>query len=302
VAIVEAAHAHGELSALAADDLPDTPADETVDSLRLYVKAIRRPLLSAAEERQLARRIKLGDVEARRCLIESNLRLVITIARGYSNADGRVSLPDLIQEGNLGLIRAVERFDGNRGLRFSTYAAWWIREAIVRALAQHSRPVRLPAHVFNELGRVRRARRQLTSTLGREPRRSELAAATGIAERRLDVLLGLVDESVSLDRPTAYGDTTLGELLPDTAGRPDEIAADRHRELDLAAALDRLDARERQLLTLRYDTDGEPLRSLREVGVELGLTRERVRQIEAGAFEKLRRRAPHLQHYLVASD
>jgi RNA polymerase primary sigma factor len=271
---------------------------ETQDPLKLYVRQIGEgPLLTAAEERELARRKDAGDEAAKRRLIESNLRLVMSIARNYANAG--VPLLDLIQEGNLGLIRAVEKFDGERGFKLSTYATWWIRQAITRAIADQSRTIRLPVHVVDQVRRVMRARRVLAQKLGRDPTDEEIAGEAGIEVKRVQELFELVEDPVSLETPVGDGDSMYGDLLEDArAEQPEVVTAERLREAEIAAALATLSERMRSVLELRYGLSGERPRSLEEVGTMLGVTRERVRQLEASAFRELQTHAPALRLYL----
>jgi RNA polymerase primary sigma factor len=276
----------------------DAAAPETQDPLKLYVRQIGDGrLLTAAEERELARRKDLGDEAAKRRLIESNLRLVMSIARNYTNSG--VPLLDLIQEGNLGLIRAVEKFDGSRGFKLSTYATWWIRQAISRAIADQGRTIRLPVHVVDQVRRVTRAKRLLTQKLGRDPLIPEIALETGLEPKRITDLLELIEDPVSLETPVGDGDSIYGDLLEDAnSDQPEAVTAERLREAEVVAALERLNPRMRQVLELRYGLAGERPRSLEEVGGLLGVTRERVRQLEASAFRELQAHAPALRLYL----
>jgi RNA polymerase primary sigma factor len=271
---------------------------ETQDPLKLYVRQIGDGrLLTAAEERELARRKDLGDEAAKRRLIESNLRLVMSIARNYVNSG--VPLLDLIQEGNLGLIRAVEKFDGSRGFKLSTYATWWIRQAITRAIADQGRTIRLPVHVVDQVRRVTRARRVLLQRLGRDPLPEELAVEAGFPAKRVTELLELVEDPVSLETPVGEGDSMYGDLLEDTnSDLPEVVTAERLREVEITEALEKLAPRMRRVIELRYGLAGEKPRSLEEVGSLLGVTRERVRQLEASAFRELQAHAPALRLYL----
>jgi RNA polymerase primary sigma factor len=270
------------------------------DPLRLYVRQIGNgALLTREEERELARRKDAGDEAAKRQLIESNLRLVMAITRNYTKAD--VPLLDLIQEGNLGLIRAVEKFDYRLGFKLSTYATWWIRQAITRALADQGRTIRLPVHVADQVRRLLRARRQLAQKLNREPTLAELAHETQQTEDRVRELLELMESPVSLETPVGDGESLYGDLIEDVhALAPHEQTAEQARARELAGALKDLNPRMRRVLTLRFGLDGEPPQTLEEVGAQLGITRERVRQLETRALRELRVAAPGLEHYLRA--
>jgi RNA polymerase primary sigma factor len=278
-------------------DLLDQPA-QTQDPLKLYVRQIGDgPLLTREAERELARRKDEGDEEAKRRLIESNLRLVMSITRNYTKAG--VPLLDLIQEGNLGLIRAVEKFDYRLGFKLSTYATWWIRQAITRALADQGRTIRLPVHVADQVRRLMRARRQLAQKLNREPTIAELAKESQNSEKRVQELLDLVEDPVSLETPVGDGESLYGDLIEDMhSDHPDELTAKRLRSRELAHALRHLNPRMRRVLALRFGLDGEAPQTLEEVGAGLGITRERVRQLEARALRELRLAAPDLELYL----
>ena len=268
------------------------------DPLRLYVRQIGDgPLLTPAEERELARRKDEGDEQARRRLVESNLRLVMSITRKYTKAG--VPLLDLIQEGNLGLIRAVEKFDYKLGFKLSTYATWWIRQAITRALADQGRTIRLPAQVAEQARRVLRARRVLTQKLNRAPTIDELAAESELPAERVAELLQLVEDPVSLETPVGDGESVYGDLLEDTVSeRPDDVTDLNFRGEELRRALARLSPRMRRVLVSRYGLAGGKPATLEEVGAELGVTRERVRQLETRALRELRQAAPALELYL----
>jgi RNA polymerase primary sigma factor len=275
-------------------------AEATQDPLKLYVRAIGDgPLLTAAEERELARRKDEGDEEAKKKLIESNLRLVMSITRNYTKAG--VPLLDLIQEGNLGLIRAVEKFDYRMGFKLSTYATWWIRQAVTRALADQGRTIRLPVHVADQVRRLMRARRQLAQKLNREPTQAELATESGFPEKRVQELLDLVEDPVSLETPVGDGESMYADLIEDVhSERPDEETSQKLRRKELAEALLRLNPRMQRVLQLRFGLDGQPPQTLEEVGAGLGITRERVRQLESRALRELRAVAPDLELYLRA--
>jgi RNA polymerase primary sigma factor len=279
------------------------PASEQTtaeDPLKLYVRQIGGgALLTREEERELARRKDEGDEEAKKRLIESNLRLVMAITRNYTKAN--VPLLDLIQEGNLGLIRAVEKFDYKLGYKLSTYATWWIRQAITRALADQGRTIRLPVHVADQVRRLLRARRQLAQKLNHEPSLAELAKETQQSEERVRELLELVENPVSLETPVGDGESLYGDLIEDVNSlAPHEQSAEQARARELAGALDKLNPRMRRVLSLRFGLDGEVPQTLEEVGTQLGITRERVRQLETRALRELRVAAPGLEHYLRA--
>ena len=279
-------------------DVFDAPAP-TQDPLKLYVRQIGDGrLLTATEERELARRKDMGDEAAKRRLIECNLRLVMSITRNYTKAG--VPLLDLIQEGNLGLIRAVEKFDYKMGFKLSTYATWWIRQAITRALADQGRIIRLPVHVADQVRRLMRTRRVLAQKLNREPTVAELAAAAELPVKKVKDLLELVEEPVSLETPVGDGESLYGDLIEDTkTDRPELTTADGMRHRELVKALDSLNPRMRRVVALRFGLDGEKPQTLEEVGAGLGITRERVRQLESRALRELRTVAPDLELYLA---
>jgi RNA polymerase primary sigma factor len=268
------------------------------DPLKLYVRAIGDGrLLTAVEERELARLKDEGDEGARRKLIESNLRLVMSITRNYTRAD--VALLDLIQEGNLGLMRAVDKFDWTMGFKLSTYATWWIRQAVQRALAEQSRTIRLPVHIADQVRRVQRARRTLGQELSRDPTFDEIAAETELTPKRVHELLELVQDHLSLETPVGDGESVMSDLIEDpNAAGPEAETALRLRSTELARALAQLKPRLQRVLILRYGLDGTNGRTLEQVGVELGITRERVRQLETRALRELRNVAPSLELYL----
>ena len=284
-------------SSSAAEDLRAEHATAQ-DPLKLYVRQIGGgALLTREEERELARRKDEGDEEAKRRLIESNLRLVMAITRNYTRAN--VPLLDLIQEGNLGLIRAVEKFDYRLGYKLSTYATWWIRQAITRALADQGRTIRLPVHVADQVRRLLRARRQLAQKLNREPTLVELARAAEQSEERVRELLELVENPVSLETPVGDGESLYGDLIEDVHSlAPHEQSAEQARGRELAGALEQLNPRMHRVLSLRFGLDGSAPQTLEEVGSQLGITRERVRQLETRALRELRLAAPGLEHYL----
>jgi RNA polymerase primary sigma factor len=280
------------------DSAAEEADDLTHDPLKLYVRQIGDGrLLTPAEERELARRKDEGDEEAKRRLIESNLRLVMSITRNYTKAS--VPLLDLIQEGNLGLIRAVEKFDYRLGFKLSTYATWWIRQAISRALAEQGRTIRLPVHVADRVRKVTRARRVLGQKLSRDPTLDEIAAESGFTPEQVRDLLELVQDHVSLETPVGDGESSFGDLIEDTfASAPEAETADRLRSTELADALAQLKPRMQRVLIARFGLDGSKPKTLEEVGAMLGITRERVRQLETRALRELRTVAPGLELYL----
>jgi RNA polymerase primary sigma factor len=232
------------------------------DPLKLYVRQIGDGrLLTPAEERELARRKDEGDDDAKRKLIESNLRLVMSITRNYTRAD--VPLLDLIQEGNLGLIRAVEKFDYKLGFKLSTYATWWIKQAISRALAEQGRTIRLPVHVADQVRKVTKARRILGQKLNRDPSLDEIALEIGITPERVQELIDLVQDPVSLETPIGDGDSSVADLIPDLgADQPETMTADRARSSELQDALEKLQPRQRQVVVERFGLDGVRPRTL----------------------------------------
>jgi len=287
-------------SSFAADGSAAAHEPAAADPLKLYVRQIGGgALLTREEERELARRKDEGDEAAKKRLIEANLRLVMAITRNYTRAN--VPLLDLIQEGNLGLIRAVEKFDYRLGFKLSTYATWWIRQAITRALADQGRTIRLPVHVADQVRRLLRARRQLAQKLNREPTLAELAREAQQSEERVRELLELMENPVSLETPVGDGESLYGDLIEDVHSlAPHEQSAEQARGREIAGALEQLNPRMRRVLSLRFGLDGESPQTLEEVGTQLGITRERVRQLETRALRELRQAAPGLEHYLRA--
>jgi RNA polymerase primary sigma factor len=273
---------------------------QSSDPLKLYVRQIGDGrLLTPSEERELARRKDLGDEAAKRRLIECNLRLVMSITRNYTKAG--VPLLDLIQEGNMGLIRAVEKFDYKMGYKLSTYATWWIRQAVTRALADQGRTIRLPVHVAEQVRRAHRARRILTQKLNREPSVDEIAKESSMPVERIRELFELVEDPVSLETPVGDGESMVADMIEDQKSEsPDGASAALARSADLAEAIERLNPRMKHVVLRRFGLDGQPPQTLEEVGNDLGITRERVRQLETRALRELRMVAPGLELYLQA--
>ena len=290
---IEVVDAEGAPVARAGDELDAVPGlqlnvEPSLDSLRLYLRDIGRvPLLTAAEEVELAKRIEGGDMAAKEKMVEANLRLVVSIAKGYLGRG--LSFLDLIQEGSLGLIRAVEKFDYRRGFKFSTYATWWIRQAVTRAIADKARTIRIPVHMVEKLNRVVHLERHLVQRLGREPRAEEVAAELHMTADEVREIRRMAQLPVSLEKPIGEEeDSALGDFVEDeSAPSPFDEAAGNLRRSDVMRALSALPDRERQVIELRFGLLGQQPCTLEEVGRTFGVTRERIRQIENNTLRKL---------------
>jgi len=269
-------------------DQREETRDTSRANLAVYLREIARiPLLTREQEGELARRIRAGEEAAKQRLIEANLRLVVQVARRYINRG--LPLPDLIEEGNIGLLRAVEKFEPERGTRFATYATWWIRQAVSRALANQARTIRLPVHVEMLLGRYKRERTRLTQTLDRVPTAGELAKALGTSEEQVGELEELRLQPVSLDAPLGADTRPVGDTIVDEAADPAATLTHLfHERADLVAVLDDLAPNERVVLRRRFGLDGDEPETLEAIGRRLDYSRERVRQIEAAGLRKLR--------------
>ncbi|MBP3951283.1 RNA polymerase sigma factor RpoD [Bacillus suaedae] len=283
------------------NDLSVPPGIKINDPVRMYLKEIGRvPLLSAEEEIELAKRIEQGDEEAKRRLAEANLRLVVSIAKRYVGR-GMLFL-DLIQEGNMGLIKAVEKFDYEKGYKFSTYATWWIRQAITRAIADQARTIRIPVHMVETINKLIRVQRQLLQDFGREPTPEEVAEEMELTPEKVREILKIAQEPVSLETPIGEEDDShLGDFIEDQeALAPSDAAAYELLKEQLEDVLDTLTDREENVLRLRFGLDDGRTRTLEEVGKVFGVTRERIRQIEAKALRKLRHpsRSKRLKDFL----
>jgi RNA polymerase primary sigma factor len=266
------------------------PEGGVEDAVRLYLQSIGRvSLLTKQDEVRLAKRVEQNDMGAKNALIEANLRLVVSVAKRYQGRG--LSLLDLIQEGNMGLIRAVEKFDWRRGFKFSTYATWWIRQSMTRSLADQARTIRIPVHMVERMNRVAHARRQLSQELERDPTPAEIAVVVEMEVEKVKELLKIGQEPVSLEAPVGgiEDSASLGEFIPDEPrDRPDEQVAVLMRDADVQDLLARLPYRERRVIELRYGLDPEGPMTLEDIGRHVGLTRERVRQIEVKTLQMLK--------------
>jgi len=262
------------------------------DSIQMYLKEIGQyPLIHASEEKDLAKRIEHGDLEAKNLLARANLRLVVSIAKKYVGRSANLTLLDLIQEGNLGLFKAVEKFDWTKGYKFSTYATWWIRQSITRALADQSRTIRIPVHMVETISKYKQVHRRLSQDLGREPLAEEIATEMGLPVEKIHVIENISQETVSLEQPVGDDDdkSTLENFIPDDKIlRPDQESSRRILSDQIREVLDELNSKERKILEMRYGLLDGIQHTLERVGEEFGVTRERIRQIEAKVHEKLR--------------
>ena len=269
-------------------------SDDTIasDSVQMYLREIgKTPLLTGNEEKELAKKIEKGDIEARNKLIQANLRLVVSIAKRYVGRSPNLTLLDLIQEGNLGLARAVDKFDYRRGFKFSTYATWWIRQAITRALADQSRTIRIPVHMVETISKFTQVKRRLLQDLGREPLPEEIASEMGIEVEKVRHIIKISQETISFEAPIGDEDedSSLGDFIEDEKGiTPAQAASLRLLGDQIKEIITDLQPREQKILKMRFGLDDGVTHTLEEVGNEFGITRERIRQIEFKALEKIR--------------
>ncbi|MEK7662070.1 MAG: sigma-70 family RNA polymerase sigma factor [Patescibacteria group bacterium] len=262
------------------------------DSIQMYLKEIGKyPLISAAQERELAKRIEKGDKEAKNLLAKANLRLVVSIAKKYVGRSSDLTLLDLIQEGNLGLFKAVDKFDHTKGFKFSTYATWWIRQAITRALADQSRTIRIPVHMVETIAKYKQVVRRLSQDLGRDPLPEEIATEMGVEVEKIHNIENINQDTVSLEKPIGEDEdkSTLGEFIADDKIlSPDQESSHRILKDQIGEILNDLSPKERKILEMRHGLTDGVMHTLEEVGQEFGVTRERIRQIEAKVHEKIR--------------
>lgn len=275
-------------------------SDISDDSVRMYLREIGQyPLLTSDEEVAIAKRIVKGDQSAKMRLAQANLRLVVSIAKKYIGRG--LSLPDLIQEGNLGLMRAVDKFDHSKGFKFSTYATWWIRQAITRAIADQARTIRIPVHMVETINRLVREQRRLVQELGREPKPEELAVAMNLSLDKVEYILKISQETVSLETPVGEeDDSRLGDFVPSKDDSPEDQAIYQLLRDHVSEFLQFLPSREQKILRMRFGLDDGRTHTLEEVGEEFGVTRERIRQIEAKALQKLKKheKSQQLKDYI----